>query len=54
MNDGELCPNCGEEIEDVLFSCEICGNAICIECANICKKCGDYFCDSCYVEHTNK
>ncbi|MFX0070982.1 MAG: hypothetical protein ACFFAO_07825 [Candidatus Hermodarchaeota archaeon] len=51
MNDEQLCPNCGESVEGELIACLDCGNAICEECSYICKKCHEYFCDSCYRSH---
>ena len=46
-----ICENCGENLEPELFECGDCSNQLCNVCANICKKCGNYFCDSCYLDH---
>jgi len=46
-----ICPNCGENPDDIFYECYICGNVLCENCANICKKCGEAFCDSCFVDH---
>lgn len=49
-----ICPNCGENTTDEIFECEDCGNPICEECMNVCKKCGAYLCDGCYHDHKSK
>ena len=52
MNDNEItCENCGENIDDILYECIDCGNTVCDMCAKICKKCKEYFCDACHVDH---
>jgi hypothetical protein len=49
-----LCRNCGENVDNELYTCEICGNEICDMCAEVCKKCGKYFCNACILEHHGK
>ncbi len=51
MSEGEICQNCGENIDGKIYSCEECGNEICDMCSIICKKCGESFCDSCFHDH---
>jgi len=47
----ELCENCGEAIETDIIECNECGTPMCELCANICRKCKNYFCDGCYHDH---
>jgi hypothetical protein len=52
MNDELIiCPNCGENIDEELYECMGCGNAICDICMHVCRKCGEFFCDACFKEH---
>jgi len=52
--DSKFCENCGENVEDEIFSCYECGNSICDMCANVCKNCGEYLCDGCFHHHKKK
>ena len=49
-----LCDNCGENVNDTLYCCLECGNTICDICAKICKKCNEYFCEACFIDHKKK
>ncbi|MFX0008143.1 MAG: hypothetical protein ACFFAV_15650 [Candidatus Hermodarchaeota archaeon] len=46
-----ICENCGENTSGEIYECVDCFNPVCDECANICKKCGEYLCDGCYQDH---
>ncbi|MFX1256654.1 MAG: hypothetical protein ACFFAN_02260 [Promethearchaeota archaeon] len=47
----QICQNCGENIEDEIYTCYECGNEVCDICSNICSNCDEYFCDGCFAEH---
>ena len=49
-----ICPNCGENIDEELYECNSCGNAICDVCMRTCRNCGEVFCDACFIEHKVK
>ncbi len=46
-----ICENCGENVTQDIYECNGCSNQICDTCANICKNCVGYFCDSCHHDH---
>ncbi|MFX1275652.1 MAG: hypothetical protein ACFFBP_07905 [Promethearchaeota archaeon] len=46
-----ICENCGENVDEILYTCLNCGNTICDICSNVCKKCHEYFCEACYIDH---
>jgi len=50
-NEEVVCENCGENPNDILYECSECFHPVCDNCANICRSCGDYFCDGCYHDH---
>ena len=55
MNDVDMiCQSCGELVDGDIYACEGCGNQICDYCSRICRKCKEYFCDACYIEHKGK
>ena len=51
MSKEVICENCGENTSGQLYECVDCFNPLCDECANICKKCGEYLCDGCHHDH---
>ena len=48
-----ICASCGENETNEVFACPICGNQICHVCAQVCKKCGEAFCEACSLEHND-
>jgi hypothetical protein len=55
MNEEDnICENCGEMVEGDIYACEGCGNSICDMCSQICRKCKEYFCDACYIDHKSE
>ena len=49
-----LCESCGENVDDILYTCPGCRNMICNNCSIICKKCHEHFCAACFLDHKNE